>query len=80
MEAPEQVYGVTPPMKTDLPTDAERRTTDALLEELKRQNTFESPADTAKRYMRQVSFRFPPLYGMCFADTLATSGKRCSSL
>jgi poly(A) polymerase len=51
MEAPEQVYGVTPPMKTDLPTDAERRTTDALLEELKRQNTFESPADTAKRYI-----------------------------
>lgn len=49
MEPNQQVYGVTPPMKVDLPTDAERRATDALLEELKRQNTFESPADTAKR-------------------------------
>lgn len=50
MEAPQQMYGVTPPMKLDLPTDAESRSTDALLEELKKQGTFESPADTAKRY------------------------------
>jgi poly(A) polymerase len=45
----DQAYGVTPPISSQLPTDAELRATDALLEELKRQKTFESPADTAKR-------------------------------
>lgn len=49
MEASEQMYGVTPPMKVDLPTDAERQSTVALLEQLKKENTFEAPADTAKR-------------------------------
>lgn len=49
MATGEQMYGVTPPIKSDLPTDAERRSTDALLDELKRQNTFEAPAETAKR-------------------------------
>ncbi|RSL59130.1 hypothetical protein CEP54_007407 [Fusarium duplospermum] len=45
----DQAYGVTPPISAQLPTDAELRATDALLEELKRQKTFESQADTAKR-------------------------------
>ncbi|KAL2680741.1 hypothetical protein Neosp_008344 [[Neocosmospora] mangrovei] len=45
----DQAYGVTPPISSQLPTDAELRATDALLEELKRQKTFESQADTAKR-------------------------------
>ncbi|KAF4466746.1 poly(A) polymerase [Fusarium albosuccineum] len=47
--ATEQAFGVTPPISVQLPTEAESRASDALLEELKRQKTFESPADTAKR-------------------------------
>lgn len=47
--ASEQAYGVTPPISVQLPTEAELRQSDALLEELKRQKTFESPAETAKR-------------------------------
>ncbi|KAF4984377.1 hypothetical protein FZEAL_421 [Fusarium zealandicum] len=47
--ATEQAYGVTPPISVQLPTEAELRASDALLEELKRQKTFESPSDTAKR-------------------------------
>lgn len=47
--ASEQAHGVTPPISVQLPTEAELRQSDALLEELKRQKTFESPAETAKR-------------------------------
>ncbi|KEY64317.1 hypothetical protein S7711_06361 [Stachybotrys chartarum IBT 7711] len=48
--ATEQMYGVTPPVSVHLPTEAEKRASDALIEELKRQKTFESPSDTQKRY------------------------------
>jgi poly(A) polymerase len=48
--ASEQMYGVTPPMNVNLPTDAENRASDALIEELKRQKTFESQSDTDKRF------------------------------
>jgi poly(A) polymerase len=47
--ASERMYGVTPPMKEDLPTQPELAATEALIDELKRQNTFESPSDTDKR-------------------------------
>jgi len=43
------MLGVTPPIKSDLPTREELDRTAALLEELKRQKTFESPAETNKR-------------------------------
>ncbi|XP_044718041.1 poly(A) polymerase central domain-containing protein [Hirsutella rhossiliensis] len=42
--------GVTPPMSVALPTETEKRASDALIEELRRQKTFESPSDTQKRY------------------------------
>jgi poly(A) polymerase len=42
--------GVTEPINLDLPTEAHKRASDALIEELKRQKTFESPSDTQKRY------------------------------
>ncbi|EGR44367.1 uncharacterized protein TRIREDRAFT_70546 [Trichoderma reesei QM6a] len=48
--ASEQNYGVTPPISVTLPTEAENRASDALLEELRRQKTFESPSDTEKRH------------------------------
>ncbi|CAG9979046.1 unnamed protein product, partial [Clonostachys byssicola] len=48
--ASERMYGVTPPMKEDLPTQPELAATESLIDELKRQNTFESPSDTDKRY------------------------------
>ncbi|KAK2612957.1 polynucleotide adenylyltransferase [Conoideocrella luteorostrata] len=46
----DQVYGVTPPISVALPTEAEKRASDTLIEELRRQKTFESPSDTQKRY------------------------------
>lgn len=49
--ASEQVYGVTPPISVTLPTEAEKRASDALIEELRRQKTFESPSDTQKRHV-----------------------------
>ncbi len=42
--------GVTPPLSTALPTEAENQASNALIEELKRQNNYESAADTQKRY------------------------------
>lgn len=44
-----QPLGVTAPLSTTLPTDAENRATNALVEELKRQGNYESAADTQKR-------------------------------
>lgn len=49
--ASEQNYGVTPPISVSLPTEAENRASDALLEELRRQKTFESPSETEKRHV-----------------------------
>ncbi|KAG6005508.1 hypothetical protein E4U21_007902 [Claviceps maximensis] len=46
----DQVFGVTPPISIGLPTEAEKRASDALIEELRRQKTFESPSETQKRY------------------------------
>ncbi len=42
-------WGVTPPISTALPTPVELAANDALIEELKRQNNFESPEDTQRR-------------------------------
>jgi len=50
--------GVTAPLSTALPTPAENMASDALIEELKRQNNYESVADTQKRYDAQPYF-FP---------------------
>lgn len=49
--APARQWGVTPPIITLLPTDAEIATNDALIAELKQQNNFESSAATEKRYV-----------------------------
>lgn len=45
----EQQYGITMPLSTNMPTDAENRSSNALIEELKRENNYESVADTQKR-------------------------------
>jgi hypothetical protein len=50
--------GVTAPLSTALPTPAENVASDALIEELKRQNNYESVADTQKRYEAEP-YRFP---------------------
>ncbi|KAI8966233.1 Poly(A) polymerase [Daldinia sp. FL1419] len=49
MANPEQTWGITPPISVALPTPAETQSTHLLLEELRRQNTFESAAETKKR-------------------------------
>ncbi|OAA65929.1 pap-like poly(A) polymerase [Niveomyces insectorum RCEF 264] len=50
-------YGVTPPLSTEMPTAEQRRATDALLEELRQQGTFESTAETQKRFKVLESLR-----------------------
>lgn len=63
MASEERAYGVTPPISTALPTEAENQTTQALIEELRKQNTFESPAETAKRQvMRSLPLCNPAVY------------------
>lgn len=42
--------GITAPLSTALPTDAENQASSALIEELKRQGNYESVVDTQKRY------------------------------
>jgi hypothetical protein len=42
--------GVTGPLSLALPSDADRRATEALVDELKRQNNYESATETNKRY------------------------------
>ncbi|KAK1640263.1 Poly(A) polymerase central domain-containing protein [Colletotrichum phormii] len=49
MASEERPLGVTPPISTALPTEAEIQAKETLLQELRKQNTFESAADTAKR-------------------------------
>jgi hypothetical protein len=43
--------GVTAPLSVALPTDAELQASAALVDELKRQNNYESPTETNKRYV-----------------------------
>jgi len=47
----EKKLGMTGPLSQALPTEAERQQSDALIEELRRQNNYESAADTKKRYV-----------------------------
>lgn len=47
--ATKSTYGVTPTLSDSLPTEEEKRKTDTLVEELRRQKTFESPSETDKR-------------------------------
>jgi len=41
--------GVTAPLSLNMPTEQELQANDALITELKRQNNYESPAETSKR-------------------------------
>lgn len=41
--------GVSPPLSNDPPTDTDMKLNEALMQELKAQNNFESPDDTNKR-------------------------------
>jgi poly(A) polymerase len=45
----DQRLGITPPISTTLPTEQDNQANTAMVEELRRQNTFESPSDTQKR-------------------------------
>ncbi|KAI0180834.1 Poly(A) polymerase [Hypoxylon sp. FL1284] len=49
MAASEQSWGLTPPISVALPSPAETHATNLLLEELRRQNTFEIVSETKKR-------------------------------
>ncbi|KAI0976428.1 Poly(A) polymerase central domain-containing protein [Xylaria arbuscula] len=49
MEATEKTWGITKPISSALPTPAETQATTQLLEELRRQNTFETASESKKR-------------------------------
>lgn len=53
--AAENQWGVTPPISTLLPTEAEKRANDALFAELKAQNTYEHATETQKRYVQPAA-------------------------
>jgi hypothetical protein len=45
----ERMWGVTPPISVSFPTESEKKLNEALFQELRRQGTFESAAETQKR-------------------------------
>lgn len=47
---PVRTYGITPPISTAGPTPEEETVTESLLEELTRQNSFESEEEAKSRY------------------------------
>jgi poly(A) polymerase len=49
MTSGQQQWGITPPVSTALPTDHELKLDKDLMDELKRQNNFESPEGSEKR-------------------------------
>lgn len=49
MAAPGRQWGTTAPLSENLPQPEELEASNALVEELKRENNFESTEDTAKR-------------------------------
>lgn len=49
MATPVKQWGVTPPISIALPTPNELKANDDLIAELKSQNNFESPSETAQR-------------------------------
>jgi len=64
MATPEsKPLGVTAPLSTALPTESENLASSALIEELKKQNNYESHADTQKRYAASAKRLFVILYG-----------------
>lgn len=79
-----QHLGVTAPLSTALPTESENLASNALIEELKRQNNYESAADTQKRYVLLESHpprdtaSSPYRYVQMFADLQSTELPRCS--
>ncbi|KAJ9359832.1 poly(A) polymerase Pap [Paecilomyces variotii] len=81
---PMRQWGVTPPISTVLPTPDELAANDDLIEELKAQNNFESPAETERRkqvlqLMQRVTLEFVRVVsrkkGMSPAATEAAGGK-----
>ena len=49
MAMSQQQWGITPPVSMDLPTEHELKLNEEMLEELKRQNNFETPEGAEKR-------------------------------
>ena len=49
MAAPAPYLGITPPLSVALPTESENQASNALIEELKKQNNYESAVETQRR-------------------------------
>lgn len=57
MAAPGRQWGTTAPLSENLPQPEELEASNALVEELKRENNFESTEDTAKRSESKLESR-----------------------
>ncbi len=67
MATPEsKPLGITAPLSTALPTESENQASNALIEELKKQDNYESHADTQKRYVMSAKC----LYILCATGLL----------
>jgi poly(A) polymerase len=53
--AGEKSYGQTPPLSMALPSEADKRSNEALIQELRNQGTFEAPPETQKRCVSSES-------------------------
>lgn len=49
-----QQWGLFPPLSTALPNEKQLIQNDAMVEELKRNNNFEAPEETEKRYAYEI--------------------------
>lgn len=55
-----KAQGVTGPLSTAVPTAQELAANDDLVNELKRQNNYENPEETQKRYVRITAVSYKP--------------------
>lgn len=60
--AADQQFGLTPALSVELPSEAQKRDSEALLEELRRQGTFETTAETQRRQVENSSHHVPLLF------------------
>jgi poly(A) polymerase Pap1 len=59
--------GVTEPLSMAFPTENENRMSNLLMEELRRQNNYESAADTNKRYVNIIKNPYPSTFASLFS-------------
>jgi poly(A) polymerase Pap1 len=59
-------FGVTPPISTNFPVDAEIEATKSLVETLKTMGQYESEEEAQKRYFRLIYRLYRLIEGSCY--------------